>query len=435
MFLSWDLHIGWLVLGGAALFAMTVLPRLLSTRPLSLPIVYVAVGFVVFELSDSLVGPRPHDIGFDSSVVQYVTEFVVIVSLVGAGLRIDRRPGLVRWHTTWRLLAITMPLTILATVLLGGWLLGLAAAPAILLGGVIAPTDPVLADDVQVGPPGEAEEEEERDEVRFTLSAEAGLNDGLAFPFIHLAIAATTASVTSSLPRWALFDVGYRVAVGVAAGLALGWLVNRVGRATGEFFRSETREGLFSLGATLLVYGLTEIVNGYGFLAVFIAALVRGADVDYRRQAHDFVEQVESIVVAFVLLGFGAMLSQGVLDALTWNGVIVAVLVVLVARPVCGWIGLLGRDLPGHERWAIAFFGIRGVGSLYYLAYGLNAADFGDEVGATVWAVVAMTIVVSIAVHGVTASPILRRIRAGEADEAAPDADGRPTTRVGDRQE
>ena len=424
MFFTWDLHVGGLVLGGLALFAMTVLPRVLSTRPLSLPAVYVAVGFGVFSLSDALPGPRPLGAGLDSGFIRYVTEFVVILSLMAAGLRLDRRPGFVRWASAWRLLAISMPLTVLATWALGQWALGLAVAPAILLGGVIAPTDPVLADDVQVGPPGD----DERHEVRFTLTAEAGLNDGLAFPFIHLALAATTASVASSLAEWAAYDVAYRIGVGVAAGWLLGRLVNVFGRRTGEFFASETSEGLFSIGTTLLVYGLTEVVNGYGFLAVFVAALVRGGhDHEYRRDAHAFVEQIESIIVAFVLLGFGALLSEGILDALTWRGAGVALALVFLVRPIAGVIGLVGSGLPRHERLSIAFFGIRGIGSLFYLTYAFGEGDWSAADRAELWAVVAFTILVSIAVHGVTASPLMNRLRPGDplpaSDSSAPAPD------------
>ena len=420
-FLSWDLHIGWLVIGGIALLAMTVLPRLFDRRPLSVPIVYVAAGFGVFELSDSLIGPQPTGAGFDSAVIEYVTEFVVIISLVGAGLRLERRPGLARWNSVWRLLGITMVLSIGAMVLLGTWALGLAAAPAILLGAVLAPTDPVLADDVQVPQPGH--DDGERDEVRFTLTAEAGLNDGLAFPFVHLAIAVTTATVAGSLAEWAAYDVGYRILVGALAGWLLGRAINLLGSRTGEFFRHHTSEGLFALGATVLVYGLTEIVNGYGFLAVFVAALMRGnSDPEYRLRAHNFAEQIESIIVALVLLGFGALLSEGILDALTWTGFGVAIALVLVVRPLAGYLALLGRPMPSHERWAIAFFGIRGVGSLYYLTYAANHAEF--EAGAldTVWAVVSMAILLSIAIHGISVTPLLGHVdRRREEDRTTDD--------------
>jgi NhaP-type Na+/H+ or K+/H+ antiporter len=408
--MSWDLHIGWLVLGGFALIAMTALPRLFHARPLSIPILYIGVGWAVFELSDSLIGPRPLSGSLDSKVIEYVTEFVVIISLVGAGLRVERRPGWYRWNSVWRLLGITMVMSVAAVALLGTWVLGLAVAPAVLLAGVLAPTDPVLADDVQVAAPGERKE---RDEVRFTLTTEAGLNDALAFPFVHLAIAATTATLGASLLEWVAYDVGYRIAVGAVSGWLLGSTINRFGRHSGEFFRNETSEGLFSLGATILVYGLTEIVNGYGFLAVFVAALVRGgADNDYRRKAHDFIGQIESIVLALTLLAFGALISEGILGALTWQGAAVGLGLVLVIRPVAGWMGLLRRPMPARDRVAIAFFGIRGMGSLYYLAYAANHADFGDEALAEVWAIVSFVVLVSVGVHGVTASPLMHRLDA-----------------------
>lgn len=286
---------------------------------------------------------------------------------------------------------------------------------------------------MQIGRPGDGDE---RDEVRFTLTTEAGLNDGLAFPVVHLAIAVTTASVAGSLLEWVAYDVGFRVAVGVGLGWALGSAINAFGNRSGEFFRTQTSEGLFSLGATILVYGLTEVVNGYGFLAVFVAALVRGAtDDDYRRDAHDFIQQIESILVAIALLAFGALLSEGILDELTWAGALFAVLVVFVVRPVAGWLSLLKRPMPRRERFAIAFFGIRGLGSIYYLAYASNHADFGSDALAQVWAVVSLTILLSIGVHGISASPLMRRLddRRHDAPDAAEntpeelESRGRPT--------
>lgn len=427
---SWDLHIGWFVLSGAAIVAMVVLPRVFRARPLSVPIVYVAVGYVLFELSSALPGPRPLGDRIDSAVIEYVSEFVVIVSLVGAGLRIDRRPGLARWNSVWRLLAITMVATVASVAVLGWWLAGLAVAPAILLGGVLAPTDPVLADDVQIGRPGD---DEEADEVRFTLTAEAGLNDGLAFPVIHLAIAVTSATLASSLLEWAAYDLAYRVAVGAGVGWLLGLAIDAFGRRTGEFFRHETSEGLLVVGATMLVYGVTETVNGYGFLAVFVAALVRNRTAsEYRRRSYDFVEQIESILVAVMLLGFGALLSEGILGALTWRGAAVAVALVLVVRPLFGWLGLLGRPMPRGERLAIAFFGIRGIGSLYYLAYATNENVFDPGGLAEVWAVTALAVVVSIAVHGVTATPWMRRLDEGRRTHGPGSDANRPVDATSD---
>ncbi|BBD98845.1 cation transporter [Sphingobium amiense] len=178
-----------LLAGLGVLVLMTAwLPMLLRKAPLSLPILCVAAGAALFALPPL----RPfaiHPLRFPV-VAERLSELVVIVSLMGAGLKIDRMIGLRSWSLTWRLLGIAMPITMLVVAGLA-WGLGLAGpASALLIAAVLAPTDPVLASDIQVGGPGEGKE----DEARFALTSEAGLNDGLAFPFIHLAIALSAAS-------------------------------------------------------------------------------------------------------------------------------------------------------------------------------------------------------------------------------------------------
>jgi NhaP-type Na+/H+ or K+/H+ antiporter len=177
-----DPYIVFLACLGLIILAVSWLPLLLRDLPLSLPILCVAFGFVAFSLPGVSAAVDPLD---QPVITERVCELVVIIALLGAGLKIDRRVGWRRWATTWRLLAVAMPLSILGIAFLGWWLVELSAAAAVLLGAVLAPTDPVLASDVQVGPPGSGEE----DEVRFSLTSEAGLNDGLAFPFVSLAVA------------------------------------------------------------------------------------------------------------------------------------------------------------------------------------------------------------------------------------------------------
>ena len=168
---------------GAVVLLTAWLPMVLKELPLSLPIVCVGLGVVIFSVpAVPGVAPHPQE---HLAITQRLTEFVVLIALMGAGLKLDRALAWVTCALTWRLLGIAMPLTIALLAVLGHALLGLGAAAAILLGASLAPTDPVLASDVQVGPPGEGLE----DEVRFTLTSEAGLNDGLAFPFVNLAIA------------------------------------------------------------------------------------------------------------------------------------------------------------------------------------------------------------------------------------------------------
>jgi NhaP-type Na+/H+ or K+/H+ antiporter len=177
------------VFGGITLLT-SWLPSVLRDLPLSLPIACIALGAAIgWSSLAPVLASNPLE---DRHLTERLTEFVVIVALMGAGLKIDRRIGWRRWGLAWRLLGVSMPLTIAAIAFLGWSQLGLGVASAILLGACLAPTDPVLASDVQVGAPGEGEE----DEVRFALTSEAGLNDGLAFPFVYLAIALATAQAT-----------------------------------------------------------------------------------------------------------------------------------------------------------------------------------------------------------------------------------------------
>jgi NhaP-type Na+/H+ or K+/H+ antiporter len=172
-------------------------------------------------------------------------------------------------------------------------------------------------------------------------------------------------------------------------------------------------EGFVALAATLVSYGATEVVGGYGFLAVFVAAVtLRQAEQDdeYHQVLHDFAEQVERLLAVGLLVGLGAAVAGGLLAPLDWRSVLVAVLLVLLVRPVAGWVGLLGSGLPKGERVAVAFFGIRGIGSLYYLAHALEEAEFtGAD---ALWALVALVILISLVLHGVSVSPVMRRLDA-----------------------
>lgn len=403
-------ELGLLIIGLAALLAAWV-PVYLSRRPLSLPIVLVAVGALAFLLP---LGLTPDDPRESPELVERVTELGVIVALMGAGLKLDRPFSLRGWTTTWRMLAVAMPLTIALTALLGAAVGGLAGASALLLGAVIAPTDPVLASDVQVGEPTTDPESTPaaEDEVRFTLTAEGGLNDALAFPFVYAAIAVAQHGWAPSgwLPEWILWDLVGRIAIGLVVGWAIGRLLGVIAfRPPGPLSAlASTPQGFLAVAATLIAYGAAELLQGYGFLAVFVAAVaLRSSERhdEFHLELHGFTEQTENLLVVGLLLAFGGALVTGVLDALTWTGALVALLVVFLVRPLTGWLALLGSPITSEERWAIAFFGVRGIGSVYYLAYGLTAAEFADA--DVLWAIVAATLVVSIAAHGVTASPAM----------------------------
>jgi NhaP-type Na+/H+ or K+/H+ antiporter len=331
---------------------------------------------------------------------------------MGAGLKIDRPLSLRGWSTTWRLIGIAMPLTIVMITLLGWSILGLGAAAALLLGAALAPTDPVLASDIQVGPPQSGEE----DEVRFALTSEAGLNDGLAFPFVYLAIAIALSGATGEqiVFHWLKVDVVWKL----VAGVAFGWLV---GKAMGFLtFRlpnrtrlSRTGDGFVALGITCLCYALTEIANGYGFLAVFVAALTLRSmerSHEYHEKLHDFAEQIERLVMMVILVCFGAGIAEGsVFGALSWPVVIVTVVLIFIVRPLSALISLAGNGAPNSENAVISFFGIRGLGSFYYVAYALGQAKF--ERSEIIWVTVCCVVLVSIIVHGTLVTPIMRRLK------------------------
>lgn len=395
-----DTHELVLLVLGLAAFGVVGLPFVLDRRPLSYPIIYVAGGAALFSLPFGLTTPDPIEF---AEVTEILTEIGVITALMGAGLAINRVPGWRAWGSTVRLLAITMPLTIVAVGVLGWGLLGLTPAAAILLGAVLAPTDPVLASDVQVsGPRGDGDD----DEVRFALTSEAGLNDGLAFPFTNLAVLIAVNGIAPDgwLAEFLLVEVSYRIAVGVAAGWAVGRFL-----AFAIFSRKSplprTRDGMIALAATLIAYAGTETINGYGFLAVFVAAVVirnQERRHSYLDVMHQFSDQIERLLSAIVLILFGGALVSGILGYLDWRGVVVAVAVVVVVRPVAGLVGLTGTSLPKRERAVVASFGIRGVGSFYYLAYASNQVEFLQI--EQVWAVTALVVLLSVVIHGTTAT-------------------------------
>ncbi|PVM88622.1 cation transporter [Caulobacter endophyticus] len=393
--------------GAGVLIALVAwLPLVLRRLPISLPIICIALGAALFSFAPIDLRPLPSR---HMAFTERFAEFVVIIALMGAGLKIDRVFHVRRWQVAWRLLGVTMPLSIAAITALGV-LTGMPWVAALLLGAALAPTDPVLASDVQVGPPKSGEE----DEVRFGLTSEAGLNDGLAFPFVHLAIVLAAAAGTGQpwvadwLTHNVLWEIGAGVIGGWLVGWAFGWLTFRI---PSESKLAATGDGLIAIAATFLSYGLTELINCYGFLAVFVTALtLRHAhrEHEFQRQMHDVTEQIERLAMMVLLLLFGGALVSGILAPLSWTDVGLAVAILLVIRPVAGLIGLVGFRAVRSEKLTLAFFGIRGVGTIYYLAYALGRSDFPQA--ERLWAIAALVILLSIIGHGLTVTPIMRRL-------------------------
>lgn len=403
-----DLYIITLTIVGVVVLLTAWLPMVTRRLPLSLPIACLAIGALLAWSPFPLL-PRFNPLE-NREFTERMTEMVVIVALMGAGLKLDRPIGWRRWMTTWRLLGIAMPLTIVVIAFLGSWILGLGAASALLLGACLAPTDPVLASDVQVGPPQTGEE----DEVRFALTSEAGLNDGLSFPFIHLAVALALAEKESTalFQHWAFLDVFWRLASGALMGWALGKGFGFLSfRLTGSSL-AKTQDGFVALGMTFTTYGLTQLIGGYGFVAVFLAAVAFRASErghDFHQQLHDFAEQIERLLMMVLLVCLGSIAASGqLLAGIDWRVLVVVVLAIAFVRPIIGWMSLIGTGHPPGETMIIAVFGIRGLGSIYYLAYATGQAEFQSV--QTVWATVLLIIVVSIVVHGIAVTPTMRWI-------------------------
>lgn len=422
---------------GAAVFVAAILPRILRNAPFSMPMVFLGAGMAAFALIPTLPDPDPIA---HSDLTLHLTEVCVIISLMGAGLALDRPIGRRAWSTTWRLLGIVMPLCIIALTLLGLWFLGLGLGAALLVASSLAPTDPVLASEVQVGEPADEEEgADKEDEVRFGLTSEAGLNDGLAFPFVYLAIAISVvgASPSAWFPGWFGVDVVWRLAAGVLFGFLTGkGLALLFFSARKESLRlSNHSEGFVALAATFLAYGLTEMIEGYGFIAVFVCALtIRSAEHThgYHRILHSYVEQLERLMTVVILVLLGGAVARGLLDRMGWAEVLVAVAFLLLVRPLAGWLGLMRGKTGPRERIALSFFGIRGIGSLYYLSYALGKGAFSDR-AEWLWGFVGLVVVLSIIIHGATTSPLMNwldRLRERKALAESGDEGLAPNTPV-----
>lgn len=398
-------HLALALIGAALLLSYWGL-RLVFTEPPAASALLMGAGLAasavfpdVFASLDPTVTPR---------VWELSAELVVIIVLFATGLKIDDLRDLRHWLPTIGLLAITMPVTIVAVAILGWTLAGMTLAGALLLGAVLAPTDPVLAGDVQIGGPLEGREHP----VRFALTAEAGLNDGLAFPFVYLAlhVAAANGGASEWLLEWLVWDVLYRITVGTILGLALGWLLGRILFAVPSWNTlASTGPGVVALAGVFLTYGLVELAEGYGFIAVFVAGAVcrrKEADHAFHRKLHAFCESIEHSVSAILLVLLGAMMLP-LWPHLDWRHSLIGFGLLLVIRPLAGCLGLLWVRRPWRERGVIAVYGVRGVGSVYYLAYAASHIEFVNE--EALWALVVFTIFASTVLHGFTARSVVQK--------------------------
>jgi sodium/hydrogen antiporter len=394
---------------GLAVFAAVGALSHQHERAFSASLIYLGLGaaaaFVIGRLDVDWLDPVA-----DAELVEHLAEAALVIALFSAGLKLDRPLRPRDWSSVARLLVLAMPLTIGAIALLGDALLGLSTAGALLLGAALAPTDPVLAGDIGVGPPGHEEEHE----PNFALTAEAGLNDGLAAPFVLAGVLIAEESDGWAL-EWLAADVVYAVGLGVAIGAGTGTLAAwSVKRLRSRDMLVADYDGFHAIATALVTYGLTELAGAYGFLGVFAGGIAfRRYEHDHEINAtvHEGAERVEKLLELTVILLLGSMLTLGGLGAPGWEGWLLAVLLLVVVRPAAVLLSLVGSRMDhADEKAFVAWFGVRGVGTLYYVALIVTSGALAaDEQELVVWTSVA-AVLVSIVVHGTTAGPSLRRL-------------------------
>jgi NhaP-type Na+/H+ or K+/H+ antiporter len=423
---------------GLLLVFMALAGSVLRRLPVSTAMLYLVVGVALGPRGTGTIVLDPLR---SSALLERLTEIGVIISLFTAGLKLRVSPRDPLWRPAVRLAFLSMTLTVALVAAVGVLGLGLPLGAAVLLGAVLAPTDPVLAADVQVADPGD------RDRLRFTLTAEAGLNDGAAFPFVMLGLGLMGLHDLGWAGwRWLAVDAVWAVAAGLGIGWALGTVIARLV----VYLRREYRTALgldefLTLGLIALAYGAALLAHAYGFLAVFAAGLAlrrverkataRDEPIDPGRieepreaaagaaagaaaasdprkapayMAHavlGFNEQLERIGEVALVLLLGAMLVPRLVSV---EALWAAPLLFLLIRPAAVFTGLAGSAARPAERQLMAWFGIRGIGSLYYLAYALGRGvppDVAERLAALTLTLVA----VSVFAHGISVTPLMAR--------------------------
>ena len=417
------------IIVGTLLIAKTLGGSFITRLPLSAAMVYLAVGIAIGPWGWGLL---KLDAIKNTVLLERLTEVALLISLFTSGMKLELPFKDKRWHIPVQLATVSMLLTVGAVTVVGVWFLNLPVGAAVLLGAILAPTDPVLASDVQMADPSD------RDRLRFGLTGEGGLNDGTAFPFVMLGLGLLGVhELGDMLWRWWAVDVLWAVAGGLALGYAMGTVV---GRAI-IYLRTQRREALGSdefiaLGLIALTYGLALLTLTYGFLAVFAAGLAlrriddpiavatqvpksetselsaenlratgTNAPAHMMRQVERFNSQLESFAEVAIVLVVGVLLATVTFRSdVLWF----VPLLFLLIRPVSVVAGLVGTDVKPIQRRLMAWFGIRGIGSLYYLLYAIShgiAVPLAQQLLSITLAV----IVTSVIAHGISVTPLMNR--------------------------
>ena len=418
----------WYLVAGATLILMALLGSLVKRLPLTSSMIYLVIGVLLGPLAMGLVGVDPLE---SAEGLEHLTEFAVIVSLFTAGLKLRTPLTDVLWQLPLRLATLSMMLTVGLIAVAGVIGLGLSWGAAVLLGAVLAPTDPVLASDVQV------EHAADRDRLRFSLTGEAGMNDGTAFPFVMLGLWLMNLHAPgASIWRWMAVDLVWAVAGGLGVGALIGTLVGQLV----IYLRRKHREALgldefLSLGLIGLSYGLALAAHAYGFLAVFAAGLALRrierratgdnppphklaptgpteeiATDDEKAPAYmahavlGFNEQLERICEAAVVILIGTLLLP---SSIPWSAVWFIPLLLVVIRPLAALPSLWRSNTTRLQKIMIFWFGIRGVGSMYYLMYGITMGVEPSTARLLIDVTLA-TVATSIIVHGLSVTPMMK---------------------------
>ncbi|HEU4778753.1 MAG TPA: sodium:proton antiporter [Steroidobacteraceae bacterium] len=411
----------WFVLVGFLLVMIALLGRFLDRLPVSPAMIYLLVGFALGPAAFDVLELHPLR---ELTMLEFITEVALLIALFTVGIKMRVPIGDWRWSLPLRLATISMVLTILGVAIVAVLLLDFEWPLALVLGAVLAPTDPVLASEVQL------RSAEDRDSLRFGLTGEGGLNDGTAFPFVFLGLGAMGLhEIGFGAWRWFAVDLVWGTVGGLGIGFVLGTALARGVRLLRAWRRDAVIfDEFLLLGVIALSYGVAQAAHALGFLAVFAAGLaLRRADDIHARSNRvadkppltpsmlNVNEQLERIVEVAVVLLVGAMISTGY-----WSpaGLLLAAMLFVVIRPLAVWIGVRGVDAGKAPRHLLAWFGIRGIGSVYYAVF-FAGYEMRDDVATELLDVVFTVIAASIVVHGISAAPLMEMYRARRARGAS----------------
>ncbi|WP_372986710.1 cation:proton antiporter [Marinobacter sp.] len=424
----------WFVLIGSLLILIGLRSSLLRRFHLTPPLVYLAVGVA---LGPSVLGAFHFNPLEQAHLLEVLAEVAVLVSLFIAGMKMPVPFQWRAWRAPIRLAFLSMTISVALTAAFGYYVLALPLGAAILLGGILAPTDPVLATEVQVRHVGD------QDPLRFTLTSEAGMNDGSAFPFVMLGLAMVGSPASSELlSTWVLKDVLWSTLSALVVGLALGWLLAHVVQKQ-RVLESEgpLLDDFLGLGLIGVVYGTCLVVEAWGFMAVFVSAIslrqtelklaarhASGHDGDVLSASTDhtwkqrpkpkpqpqlspqvsegsllFKEPLERMAELVLVLLLGGMLF---LDSWSFRSVGLAVFLFVVIRPVSVFLGLLGSGIPFRLQLLVGWFGVRGIGSIYYLMFAI-VFGLSEDLAVEFIHITLVVIVLSIIIHGLTVRPMI----------------------------